>query len=268
MTKLVMPRIASSGPDFAATSYLPNVYMCVHTFTDTFASATASEYLNFSYAPNALFSVDDLGGNAQGAVKLTALYDKYQVFAFSWKIRFINRLAGTNFTFGAVPTDSSTAPVSALAFGSNQFARTKFAGEPGNGSASMVNISGFMKVDTLAGLKTVYDKDYAATSTANPATRVWLHLMSDNEEAVAAQKVQGYIVLKLYTKWFERKMDIDPDTSSFLRKAPTGPSYVRPLRPGQLEELKEDFEDLEMVEKVVDRPRGPAVKRRIVPSRV
>ncbi len=270
MLRLKMPRGSSGAGGNTASAYIPDQYFCCHTYTGVMETSAASVSVFFKYTPNSLFAVDSGSQNAQGAKKMNALWNRWRVQAFSWQVTYYNRAVGaTYYRFAICPYSGTTAPADIEAMTMNRHCRTKMVGSggsstiPGTGSATKATLSGYIKLDDLFGEKTIYNHQYSAQGTAGPALPCSLYVASSNMDGNAAQEMQAYITIKMYARWSEPKDEVDPDSVSQVAVGPV--SFGEP----QEEEEKEGSEDdLEMVEKVLERPRGPAVKRRIVPSRV
>ncbi len=262
MLSLRMPRGSSGAGGSTSSAYIPDQYFCVHTYTGVMETSSSAVSVFFEYTPNNLFAVDSGSQNAQGAKKMNALWNRWRVSAFSWKVTYYNRAVGaTYYRFAVCPYPNGTAPADIEAMTMNRRCKTKMVGSggsstiPSSGGATKATLSGYVTLDDLFGEKTIYNHQYSAQGTASVALPCALFIGSSNMDGNAAQEMQAYITIKMYARWSEPKDEVDPDT---VRQVHIGPSFL------QGEEKEEDEEDLEMVEV----EKVPAVKRRIVPSRL
>lgn len=254
----------------------PDEYYCCLQYQARVQDASANQFVVTSFNVNWLNDMDNLSNNAQGALLLGTIYNRNVVLGCSWKFTYINESTSMPFLCMLEWRDGATAPTSSSQMSTQAFSQTKVAAAAtAGGSASTVTLSGYINYKAIAGQSLLADiENFECIGTAAPTRRLTMNFGSQNIVGTSSQNYQGYLQMKLYTKWMFRVPAAAPtDDSEGNAMGPVVQSGNLERRLAEDEEKRgelalEQFEalDMEMVEAHL--PKGPAVKRRIVPSRV
>lgn len=159
-------------------------------------------------APSSYFDiVPTVGGPSFGGFgTYAAMYSRYRVLAFRYKIDFMN-LEPDAVIVTAQSIASSTTPVTGTAVDWTETAMENVYGQyrvlgsvTGNGRATM---KGFVNIAKLWGTPEVYtDNDWSGTSGTSPAVNSWLRVAAHKaNNAAMTIGVQVIIQLKSYGYW-------------------------------------------------------------------
>ncbi len=272
----------------------PDVYYTTNTYNFRKIGTDSVRFTLLKYTPSNLYGVDSVGNNAQGAIDCSTIWQANLVLGLSYKVTFINAHQLDDFLVMTQTLNRDVPPTSSDQMITSDNTQYKLAraqggaavgtgGESapsfgGGGSATKVIISGYTSAQAVLGESPLTDHDYIQYGTGAPAKMWYFYIGLDNFNTFTEQDYKMNVELRMYTKWFRKHQNLDPDSVSAggkpiivvgnnvpQRVLDAGIPFQHMKNPADSYNMNEaPSEEVEMVEI----PLGPAVKRRIVPSRV
>lgn len=185
-------------------TFLPDKLMMKMKYSDTFTFGSIG-YNERLYNGNSIFDPDRTGVGHQpyGFDQISSLYGQYKVHGCKIKITAINNSSVVTADFSVTPVQGSVSILTSTQQ-SRELPYNKYRNIPVLGSNNKVIISMYMSSKVIFGNK-IYDDDYSALITANPAI-IWMYIISgEHMTGSLAVTIDCQIDLTYYVTWSDRR---------------------------------------------------------------
>jgi len=184
----------------ATGQYLPNVYMCEHTYADIYNDTTGGGFVDWVYRGNSTYDPDygAGGGRAIGHAQMSGMYLAYKVIASSAEITCVNNDDDDPVFVCLTPTASATAFSIADLEPIISRPRVRWLIAPKvSGDKRLTHAA---RTVELFDLKDLDDAGFTATGAANPAQAWYWHLTLFNKSGNALNCLWS-MKLRYTTRW-------------------------------------------------------------------
>lgn len=191
----------------ATPSGLPNAYYCTLNFHRVYEVDETALSTVRTYSPSILDKVFNATSQpVHEWDQFNALYNRYVVLAFDWKIKFLNYTSADPLNVVIVAWPQSDSPSSVNDAMNREGAQSRLLQQSGGGSAAFMTMSGHVNCAKIIGVKNlVTEWEFWGNKSSSPQIYPRFYIYVKNAAAVVAVRYVADLQFKIYTKFFDRE---------------------------------------------------------------